>query len=457
MSMNLEDELRATFAARAESVPPGPDPYPATARRVVRARRRRRAVAAGALAVSAVLLVGAPAGIRQLADRPGPASGRHADALSWPLRGSLAGDKAFLGTLSEEALRRQRWGDMVHILYAQDDGRRRVAVVVTVRGRSARGSVWHGPSGAEPRAMKDDSLFADDSVPLDPEPMVWYAGGTGPLLVLGPPAMTDVKVSPAIAQREDGTAYRVVRTVHADRGAVLTDVPGVRPWQLAVEFRIGGRYGRAQQVPYTTDSENSSAYWPAVGRAAAKATGHVDAEQARGLLDGTAGYFGLVGERLTYRFWWGDRLPGGADALVATLRVPSGPEIRVVQDTYTDRDGSTTQDRYAVRMRDDADARRPIGWVTTAAQNFPEEEEHATGAVYVPDGAGVRVELWNHETMVTAARTGTTGLAVFQTRLPAAELGGCEYRVLDGKGKIVAKGRLGLPDLETVLGWNLKW
>ncbi|MCO6004881.1 hypothetical protein NE236_07800, partial [Actinoallomurus purpureus] len=312
MSTNLEDELRETFAARARSVPTDPDPYPATVRRIVRARRRRRAVVAGALAVSAVLAVGAPTALRGLASRGGPMSARHDDALHWPLRGSLAGDKAFLGALSEEALRRDHGGDIEHVLYAHDDGRHRVAVVVTGRGRSAGTTVWQGASGAAPRAMDDESLMADSS---RPDPIVWYVGDTGPLLVLGPPTMTDVKVSPAIAHDKNGTAYRVVRTVRTDHGAVLTDVPGARLGQLSVKFRIGGRYSEAQDVQYAVKKENSAAYRPAVDKAVTQAAGHVDAEQARGLLDATADYFGLTGERLSYRFWWGDRLPDGGDAL----------------------------------------------------------------------------------------------------------------------------------------------
>ncbi|GAA4629146.1 hypothetical protein GCM10023196_048630 [Actinoallomurus vinaceus] len=457
MSPNLEDELRATFSARAESVPTAPDPYPATARRIARARRRRRASVAGALAVTAVLAVGVPAGLHGLAVRDGSLSARHGGALSWPLRGSLAHDRAFLGALREEALRRDHSGDMAYVLYAHDDGRHRVAVVVTVRGRSARGSVWLGASGDGPRAMKDNSLFGDDSLPLDPEPIVWFAGGTGPLLVLGPPTMTDVKVSPAIAHREDGTPYREVRTVRADQGAVLTDVPGARLGQLSVKFRIGARYSEAQDVPYTLSRNNSPAYWPAVGKAVAQAAGHVDAEQARGLLDGTAGYFGLTGDQLTYRFWWGDRLPGGVDALVATIRVPSEPEIRVIQDTYRFKDGTTDQERYAVRVRDAADAQRPIGWTPAVDKPLPEDQKPTLGAVYVPNGAGVRVELWNHGTMMMAARAGATGLATFSPRLSTEELHGCEYHVVDGAGKIVARGGFGQPDLDFTLGRNVPW
>ncbi|GAB3967891.1 hypothetical protein GCM10029978_036250 [Actinoallomurus acanthiterrae] len=457
MSPNLEDELRATFSARAESVPTVPDPYPATARRIVRARRRRRAVVAGALAVSAVLAVGVPAGLDHLGGRVGAMSARHGDALRWPLRGSLAGDKAFLGALREDALRRHPHGDMVHVLYAQDDGRRRIAVVVTVRGRSARGDVLYGPSGAAPRALKEDNLFADDSVPLDPEPIIWFAGGTGPLLILGPPTMTEVKVSPAIARHKDGTPYRVVRTIPADQGAVLTDVPGAQPAQVSVKFRIDGRYGDAQDVPYTMTAENAPGYWPAVGKAAARATGHVDTEQARGLLDGTAGYFGLPGDRLGYRLWWGARLPNGVDALVATVRLPSGPEIRVVQNTYTEKGGSSTTDRYAVRMGDAADAQRPIGWTATTPQAFPGDQEHAIGAVYVPGRSGARVELWSDGTMLTAGRTDATGLATFEVGIAADRLRTCEYHVLDDKGRIVARGRLDLPKLETALGRDVKW
>ena len=67
--------------------------------------------------------------------------------------------------------------------------------------------------------------------------------------------------------------------------------------------------------------------------------------------------------------------------------------------------------------------------------------------MYVPNGAGIRVELWNHGTMVTAVRAGATGLATFSPRLSTEELHGCEYHVVDGAGKTVARGGFGLPEV----------
>jgi hypothetical protein len=73
---------------------------------------------------------------------------------------------------------------------------------------------------------------------VDTAPILWFGDGAGPPLVLGPPNITDIRLSPAISYRPDGTAFRTSHTVRADHGVALTEVAGAAPGQLSVRFHL---------------------------------------------------------------------------------------------------------------------------------------------------------------------------------------------------------------------------
>src|SRR4051812_27142103 len=111
--MSLETQLREALAARADLLDgPGPDPYVRVADAVASSRRRRRAAVVGAVAAVAALAVLVPS-LGQGGDRstlpakrtqvvvPGPKDPRWSSLSSWPTRGSLAGDTAFLAAVGQ--------------------------------------------------------------------------------------------------------------------------------------------------------------------------------------------------------------------------------------------------------------------------------------------------------------------------------------------------------------------
>ncbi|MEV8632886.1 hypothetical protein AB0395_14635 [Streptosporangium sp. NPDC051023] len=179
------------------------------------------------------------------------------------------------------------------------------------------------------------------------------------------------------------------------------------------------------------------------------APGHVDLEQARGLLQGL-GALATPPWRLTYRYLWGGSLGSRRDAIVAIVSGPGTPTFLAVQTTYTAPDGSTEQDRLG---RLAGDSSRPVGWTTTVGGS----SDFATAAVYVPGGAGTGVELREGGRTIAIATADATGLAVFSPGLPQERLRRCEYRVLDAAGKVVHRGGLDLGALYAAVMGGSDW
>jgi hypothetical protein len=139
VSTQTERALRAELLRRAATVPPTPDAYDRVMHRRKASRRRR--VAATALGAAAVVTTGtllvptwpdlvrddAPATTRIAADGPS----------TWPTRGSLAHDEAFLAEARNLfGIRHGATPEEVHVFYAGDLGERRVVAAV------AKGEIW---------------------------------------------------------------------------------------------------------------------------------------------------------------------------------------------------------------------------------------------------------------------------------------------------------------------------
>lgn len=157
----LEDVLRETLADPARDVAAPPDPMPAIR---TRARQQRRAVALRSV-VALVLLAGVaaiPLLNRSSAPILRPAAARTAvpvapGLLSWPTRGALAGDSAFVEAATHvweqgaPLLHGEPPANSVHALYAGTIGAGRVAVLEarSVAGHAVVGVIAeHGPSGS---------------------------------------------------------------------------------------------------------------------------------------------------------------------------------------------------------------------------------------------------------------------------------------------------------------------
>lgn len=162
----LEDVLRETLADPARDVPAPPDPMPGIR---ARARRQRRGLALRCLLV--LVLVAGVASVPFLTRSPGqvlqPGAAPTAvpvppGMLSWPTRGALAGDSAFIQETKQvwQAGAPLLHGDppvnSVRALFAGTIGAGRVAVL---EGRSEAGRAWvgvvaeHGPAGSARLAL----------------------------------------------------------------------------------------------------------------------------------------------------------------------------------------------------------------------------------------------------------------------------------------------------------------
>ncbi|GAA3117296.1 hypothetical protein [Streptosporangium carneum] len=445
MTTPMEDRLRQTFAARAATVPEHADPHAAILRRIRRTRRRHRTLLGGALALTAVLGLTAPAILRDAALWPDTVLVQGRNAPDWPIRGSLAADTALL-----DAVRTRLDDPDTRILYAGDRAGHRVVVAISPRKRSMSGAlVLYGEAGAPVGELDEQEPFvAGGSGAKDSEVIAWFsAEGDSPLLVLGSPRMTSVRISPSVAYRPDGTPARVTRTLRTDEGLLLTTVPDAKPGQAEIKIPLWESSERPLRLPWriSTSHDEDASFRADVARAAGAATGHVKTEQAAGLLY-SLGSLVTPHPRLTYRYLWGGSLGPGRDALIATVSGPGTPTFLAVQTTRTAPDGSSEQERLG-RVVETPDLSRPIGWTT--ALTGPRD----SAAVYVPGGAGSRVELRDGARTIAAGTADATGFALFSPGLPQERLRACEYRVLNAEGEVTHRGRLDLGDLSrAVLG-----
>ncbi|MEU1876439.1 hypothetical protein ABZ470_03945 [Streptosporangium sp. NPDC020072] len=443
----LEQALRSSLTRQAGTVAEHSDPYGATLRRIHRARRRRRNTAAGALALTTALttvltlVLVRPATPHDPGDRVTTVLTTRRTGPDWPARGELAGDPTLLTAL------RTRLGDPgARVLYAGDRAGHRVIVAVSPKNPAMGGTViLYGTAGTPVEALRADpqppNMTGRDGI-------AWISADPDhTLIVLGPPRTTAVKISPSVTYRSDGTPTRRTRTLRTDDGLILTPVPDAAPGHVAIKIRLGERFGEPVPLGWPTSQHEDPAFRPDLTRAAAAAEGHVDREQAQGLLWGL-GALATPPWRLTYRYLWGGPLGAGRDALIATVSGPETPTFLAVQTTYTAPDGSTTTDRLG---RPAGDLSQPVGWTTDLGGS-------PAAAVRVPNGAGVRVELREGNRTIATASADATGLALFSPPgLSRERLRACGYRVLGAGGKVLHRGGLDIGDLHTAVLGGSDW
>ncbi|SDP45361.1 hypothetical protein SAMN04489867_2510 [Pedococcus dokdonensis] len=218
--MSIETQLREALSARADEVGGSVgDPYARVSGAIVTDRRRRRTAALAGVAAVAALAVAIPS-LSGTAGRhtttpartttqlvPGPSDPRWGSMATWPTRGSLASDTAFV----TEAGDRLATGDQNNVLYAGEVGGRRVVVSWSLSvGTDSRTEQLHlgiAPSGApaeelvtsvaEGAAASQDVVLARLGMRPD-----------SPLLVLTTPATRSGEVSASARVNADGSATR---------------------------------------------------------------------------------------------------------------------------------------------------------------------------------------------------------------------------------------------------------
>ena len=358
--MSIEAQLREALAARADEVSPAvDDPWSKVDGAIRTSQRRRRTAYAGVTAGVVALAVVVPGLLRHGTDRtttpathtapvvPGPGDPRWGALSTWPTRGSLSGDAAFL--LAVE----QRTG--AHVLYAGDVGERRVVVTWNDQDTGSGLGTTYLLSG--PRDTAVDQLAQVAEAPPSAATVVTVLAGqrTGATLVaLATPLQRSVEVSPTVRIEPDATVTRTWSTAALDRdGTAKVSLPTVAPY--ATRVRIAGSDG----APTLTDPGEPQAADPASSICLNCPVDELRAKAPRAI-SGTIGLsLGIDPARITtHEVYAGpvdlevaaaagptDIRGGGFDALlyVATSELPEGGVLRTALLVTSAKDGSSAQ------------------------------------------------------------------------------------------------------------------
>ncbi|MGN6332371.1 MAG: hypothetical protein ACTHOD_12070 [Motilibacteraceae bacterium] len=379
------------LAGAADAVAPTRDPWarvlPA-ARAADRSSRRRRLLAAGAGAAALLAvggLVAGPLGDRVAAPSRTAALGQRLE--SWPLRGPLAGDRAFSDAASEltgatSTSRRLLWaGDVA--------GMARVVLVLDTSLRPGSDlpavEAWTGPAGA-PAAK----LTRSASGPVDPDvPVVAVAvdrssgrgdvpGGDAavPVLVVTPDAPRSgvaVDLSAAPGYAHDATVQRTYTPLTAvDGGAVGRVLPGQeRTARVRARLRADGAplYDGPLQVlpPAAGAVPVASQRLAAVAARGNEGDLPVEADQLAGLLRDVAVAHAADPAAVQVLHVWSGSTGTRGRALVAVVRTPDGATLQMVQEEQLTSTGPEREVVVSGRPVPTAAADKPVLWVSRLA------------------------------------------------------------------------------------------
>lgn len=433
MTIDLEGELRSLLAGKADSLNARPgqyDPYPGTARRVRRARTRRRLLTS-ALAVTAVAAVAVPA---LTATPGGDRVAPQTPVAEWPTRGSLAADTAFVS-----AVARQAGGGRV--LYAGDDGVHRVALAYQVtKTAAAMTTMFYGQTG-EPvvKLTKSESFSSQSGHGIGPaSPFVWVSppqksvDTMRTLLVVGDPSMRNLRLSPSILVGPGPSLRRVGHRIAISRGATLTEVKGMRKPRL--KATLGHRTFELPAPvsgPEPPADEQSLADLSALQRQVTNIGGW----NASLLWLEARGGLGVDPSTIKFEIPWSGTIDG-LSTLIARVTAPGLPTFQVVQYTKPRPDEGALSKIFV------GPATKSVGWPVvdpTATGNTQTD-----GAVLAPGLPGLRVMLSLHGKKVAEGRTDGQGLATFRLKggLTETQFGHVMYQVLDDHDIVRAVGAM---------------
>ena len=235
--MSIESQLREALSARADEVgaldasASSRDPYARVSGAIAVDRRRRRTAALAGVATVAAIALGIPAlagGLwrdtttpakRTQVVVPGPNDPRWASMATWPARGSLADDRAFLDQVRERTLAQR-------VLYAGDLATGRVVILWSpdeTGDGNGKISLQEGPRGATP----DELAETASGTPLSPDGVSAMVGSTGQTtaLLLAPPRSRSARLSTSVTIARDGSVSRSWREVSLVDGAALVPAP----------------------------------------------------------------------------------------------------------------------------------------------------------------------------------------------------------------------------------------
>ncbi|MDU0313325.1 hypothetical protein RKE38_06460 [Phycicoccus sp. M110.8] len=357
--MSIETQLREALTARADDVAPTvEDPWSRVDGAIRTSARRRRAAYAGvtaAVVAVAVLVPGLVGGGHRATTPathtapvvPGPQDPRWRALSTWPTRGWLSGDAAFLRAVE------QRTG--AHVLYAGDVGERRVVVTWNEQDTGSGLGTTYLLSG--PRDSAVDRLAQVAEAPPSAATVVTVLAGqsTGAtLLALATPGHGSMEVSPTVRIEPDATVTRSWSTARLDRdGTAKVSLPTVAPY--ATRVRLAGSDG----APTLVDPGEPQAADPASSICVNCPVAELRTKAPRAISRTIGLSLGLDPARITTREVYAgpvdlgvaaaagltDARSRGFDVLlyVATSELPGGGVLRTALLVSTAKDGSSAQ------------------------------------------------------------------------------------------------------------------
>ncbi|KQU67450.1 hypothetical protein [Phycicoccus sp. Root101] len=456
--MSLETQLRDALAARADELDgPAFDPYERVTGAVVTSRRRRRGAAIGAVAAVAAVAVLVP-GLSQ-GDRrstlpakrtqvivPGPSDPRWAAMSSWPVRGSLAEDKAFISAVTEKSL-------TAHVVYAADLDRTRVVVGWDPEdGGSTRVSMFAGPLGAGADELAGVSVWSGDATDVvvlresdDPDSRV---------VALTTPGNRTLELSTGVQIGIDGTvtrdAYRPITLTDGAWSNVVHDSPPSL-------MRIHPSGGAVADTPATltgppvTQRED-------LGSVCLNCTGEdfrAKAEDAMGAgvavrlglepkdVRSTTRFFGAADPQVVEHADFGAKGPVTNEVIVVDSTLPGGQVLRSAMVVVRAKDSSES-------MASDSASGVPIDAATAADRPFvlhgAIDGNRVTHEVFAPTAASVRLvssgSLAYPSSAVVPVRNGT---ALVTTPTTDPSIASYEVVTYDADGAQIGRWPLDLP------------
>ncbi|MGH3098599.1 MAG: hypothetical protein ACRDMV_21645, partial [Streptosporangiales bacterium] len=346
------DDLGQLLADRAAAdVPLEPAPYEQVAP-LLAARRKRRLVTSVAAVVVLALLAGGYAVVTTYW-RPTEAQAG-GSVLSWPTRGSLADDRAFL-----DAVERRAAGD-ARVLYASDLRRRRVALVLRTYPESAVSLLaLEGPRGSP---VDDLSASLPDASDLSGSSRIvaWadpQAPGS-PLVVLATARSTVVGVStrPRVRAGRVDRSYEPHR-MHHGVYAGTAPAPSVQMMRVAVSGHTGPQYDgpvagidRHPFYPGTDPPRPQTSYGSPVN----VTTWH-------GAVAEIAATYRVPYSDLDVLWRWARKVSRRTVWIAAVYRLPGGAAVLQVRWSSRDLGGGLAVNHY-VRGRPVADPGAPVAW-----------------------------------------------------------------------------------------------
>jgi hypothetical protein len=247
--IDVESELRSHLAARGDRVASAPTDLVERTRRRHRQYRRHRAALVG-VGLAVALLFGTVPVLRGVlpavgrSDTAAPAASPLPSLYDLPVRGSLAGDRAWLTDVAALPWRENAAVDpdtvppidSHRVLYAADVAGTRVALVMGEEGALLSSAWFTGPAGANPHEMAQ-AAWSVRAYPDDPLMLLDDVGGPAVLVVVSRPG-DEIEYTSGRTVSAAGDQADVDVALTAEDGVASASVPRPVGYPMSVSVRV---------------------------------------------------------------------------------------------------------------------------------------------------------------------------------------------------------------------------